>query len=518
MESDKRRQEHPQRREERARPGQAQRTEHGDLRSKILSKREDIAKNVWNRIDHSYGGRNPRDRERYHPYNRDKYEESKHSSRDSGNRSVRGHHGDSVSSSSWRIKGSSPDTRGRNLDQTNKDQHYEHRRMDLSSKSTRNSPDSQRTISESHRYDRGDGAGRRYHSPRQQPRMEWRPTREPGKRRDEQMALSPNQRNVREIARETEDERRRMLKGKAIEANAGDKETNLDTVRAASGILKIFDTVQTEFPGNQVITEKEKEFVTSPERVISLRSPIETGAPSLNRPNLEELDKPTDNEQEMTEEELKEFEEQYASVQLEMDEEMLDNDDLLDETRVEETMVEETMAPEYQTAGTKNLEKQHEDGRVLGGEGKEKREQSRNNLPPRRMSEQGRRMQKNPLPPANLNKRRGTRSPDTKGLAASRKLANRGRASPKGKLAKQGRLFMTKDPGSKVVPRVEVYPSWRNKKGWDDGDASSTRLGSNTLAVRSDQWGDLFSTVGDSNGGCRRSAFVGVSKDYRILD
>ncbi|KAH0941381.1 hypothetical protein HID58_001018 [Brassica napus] len=375
MESDKRRQEHPQRREERARPGQAQRTEHGDLRSKILSKREDIAKNVWNRIDHSYGGRNPRDRERYHPYNRDKYEESKHSSRDSGNRSVRGHHGDSVSSSSWRIKGSSPDTRGRNLDQTNKDQHYEHRRMDLSSKSTRNSPDSQRTISESHRYDRGDGAGRRYHSPRQQPRMEWRPTREPGKRRDEQMALSPNQRNVREIARETEDERRRMLKGKAIEANAGDKETNLDTVRAASGILKIFDTVQTEFPGNQVITEKEKEFVTSPERVISLRSPIETGAPSLNRPNLEELDKPTDNEQEMTEEELKEFEEQYASVQLEMDEEMLDNDDLLDETRVEETMVEETMAPEYQTAGTKNLEKQHEDGRVLGGEGKEKREQ-----------------------------------------------------------------------------------------------------------------------------------------------
>ncbi|KAH0926396.1 hypothetical protein HID58_018652 [Brassica napus] len=364
MESDKRRQEHPQRREERARPGQAQRTEHGDLRSKILSKREDIAKNVWNRIDHSYGGRNPRDRERYHPYNRDKYEESKHSSRDSGNRSVRGHHGDSVSSSSWRIKGSSPDTRGRNLDQTNKDQHYEHRRMDLSSKSTRNSPDSQRTISESHRYDRGDGAGRRYHSPRQQPRMEWRPTREPGKRRDEQMALSPNQRNVREIARETEDERRRMLKGKAIEANAGDKETNLDTVRAASGILKIFDTVQTEFPGNQVITEKEKEFVTSPERVISLRSPIETGAPSLNRPNLEELDKPTDNEQEMTEEELKEFEEQYASVQLEMDEEMLDNDDLLDETRVEETMVEETMAPEYQTAGQEDAKEPSPPGKL----------------------------------------------------------------------------------------------------------------------------------------------------------
>ena len=124
--------EQPQRREERARPGQAQRTEHGDLRSKILSKREDLAKNVWNRIDHSYEERNPRDRERYHPYNRNKYEESKYSSTDSANRSMRGYHGKSASSSSWRIKSSSPDNRGRNQEQTNKDQHYVRRRMDLS--------------------------------------------------------------------------------------------------------------------------------------------------------------------------------------------------------------------------------------------------------------------------------------------------------------------------------------------------------------------------------------------------
>ena len=59
VDTDRRRQEQPQRREERTRYGQAQRKEHGDLRSKILRKREDLAKNVWNRIDHSFEERNP---------------------------------------------------------------------------------------------------------------------------------------------------------------------------------------------------------------------------------------------------------------------------------------------------------------------------------------------------------------------------------------------------------------------------------------------------------------------------
>ena len=204
----------------------------------------------------------------------------------------------------------SPESRGRNQVQTNKDQQYMRSKVDLPSKSTRNSPDSQRTISETHRYNRRDGAGRRHHSPRQQSRMEWQPTREPEKRGDEQMAPSPNRMNVREAARDSEDERGRKLKGKATAENTSDKETNLAPIRAASGILKIFDPVQTELPVNQAIMEKEKEIVTSPERVISLRSSVETGAPPLNRPSLEELYKPTDDEQDMTEEELKEFEEQ----------------------------------------------------------------------------------------------------------------------------------------------------------------------------------------------------------------
>ncbi|KAH0878949.1 hypothetical protein HID58_066343 [Brassica napus] len=344
VDTDRRRQEQPQRREERTRYGQAQRKEHGDLRSKILSKREDLTKNVWNRIDHSFEERNPLDRERYHPYRRDRHEESKYSSRDFENQSMRGRHGDLASSSSWRVKGFSLESRGRNQVQTNKDQQYMRSKVDLPSKSTRNSPDSQRTISETHRYNRGDGAGRRQHSPRLQPRMEWRPTREPEKRGDEQRAPSPNRRNEREAVRDTEHESRRKLKGKVTAENTSEKETNLTPIREASGILKIFDPVQTKLPVNQAIMEKEKEMVTSPERVISLRSSFETGAPSLNRPSLEELYKPADDEQDMTEE-LKEFDEHYASVQLEMDEDMMDNDDLLDET-----MVEETMVPESQTA------------------------------------------------------------------------------------------------------------------------------------------------------------------------
>ncbi|KAF3586010.1 hypothetical protein F2Q69_00028606 [Brassica cretica] len=379
VDTDRRRQEQPQRREERTRYGQAQRKEHGDLRSKILSKREDLAKNVWNRIDHSFEERNPRDRERYHPYIRDRHEESKYSSRDFENRSVRGRHGGSASSSSWRVKGFSPESRGRNQVQTNKDQQYMRSKVDLPSKSTRNSPDSQRTISETHRYNRGDGAGRRQHSPRLQPRMEWRPTREPEKRGDEQRAPSPNRRNERKAVRDTEHESRRKLKGKAI-------------------------------------MEKEKEMVTSPERVISLRSSVETGSPSLNRPSLEELYKPADDEQDMTEEELKEFDEHYVSVQPEMDEDMMDNDDLLDETMV------------------------------------------------------------------------GTRSPDTKGLAASKKLANRGRASLKSKQAKQERLFATKVPGSTVVPRIEVYPLvTKGRKSSAASDTVDVEKGRVRVVVNADE-------------------------------
>ncbi|KAG2281390.1 hypothetical protein Bca4012_049865 [Brassica carinata] len=56
-------------------------------------------------------------------------------------------------------------------------------------------------------------------------------------------------------------------------------------------------------------------------------------------------------------------------------------------------------------------------------------------------------------------KRRGARSPDTKGVDASKKLAIRGRASPKGKLVKHNCLNSSRVSGSSAIPRNEVYPS-----------------------------------------------------------
>ncbi|KAF3588267.1 hypothetical protein F2Q69_00027841 [Brassica cretica] len=63
------------------------------------------------------------------------------------------------------------------------------------------------------------------------------------------------------------------------------------------------------------------------------------------------------------------------------------------------------------------------------------------------------------LPPIHINKRRGTRSPYTKGPATSKKLAIRGQGSPKGKLVRHGRLSSLRASDSTTIPRTEVYPS-----------------------------------------------------------
>ena len=55
-----------------------------------------------------------------------------------------------------------------------------------------------------------------------------------------------------------------------------------------------------------------------------------------------------------------------------------------------------------------------------------------------------------------LGKRRGARSPDLKGVSASRKLASRGRLSPRKKVLKPVRETML---DSQRIPRHEVYPS-----------------------------------------------------------
>ncbi|CAF2075410.1 unnamed protein product [Brassica oleracea var. botrytis] len=224
---------------------QAQRTEHGDLRTRISNKRDIPAKNVWNRLDRSYNGFIPRDRERYHPYSRDTREEARNKYRDSANPTIRGRYGDSVSSSSWRVKGSSPPNQNRVQEQYN-----ERRKTDHSSRSNKNSPDSQRTISEIYRHSRNEVARRRHERSPQVTRMEWQPVRVSERRKEGQQQQLSESEPERELASETEEERRCRIKGKAVDESSNDIGANPVPIRIASGTFRIRE------PAANKITER----------------------------------------------------------------------------------------------------------------------------------------------------------------------------------------------------------------------------------------------------------------------
>ncbi|CAN6924380.1 unnamed protein product [Brassica oleracea] len=155
----------------------------------------------------------------------------------------------------------------------------------------------------------------------------------------------------------------------------------------------------------------------------------------------------------LTEDEINQLADQYASVDFEMDEDLLEEDDLLDDMMDEDTVIPETQGINSQAGGDQNKE-----GISQGVDGKEKEKSGRINPEAGQEMDKKKRSQKDKPPPKITIKHRGVRSPDTKGIAASKKLANRGRASPKGKQVKQGRLH-TRVSSSTVVPRIEVYPS-----------------------------------------------------------
>ena len=148
---------------------------------------------------------------------------------------------------------------------------------------------------------------------------------------------------------------------------------------------------------------------------------------------------------------------QYASVDFDMDEDMLNDDDLLDEELEENTVIPKTQECEKQS----NLPQQEED-RAVRDVGKEKEKEKTTTKKPRpaasKEQEQSKKAQKDMMPQISINKHRGTWSPDTKGAAASKKLTIRGRASPKGKLVRHGRLSSSKVSDPMSIPRFEVYP------------------------------------------------------------
>ncbi|KAG2314586.1 hypothetical protein Bca52824_017708 [Brassica carinata] len=73
--------------------------------------------------------------------------------------------------------------------------------------------------------------------------------------------------------------------------------------------------------------------------------------------------------------------------------------------------------------------------------------------------EQSTKLQKDKPKSLSSIRRPGTQSPDTKGLAASKKLATRGRASPKSKPSKHSRTSSTRGVRLNMIPRTEVFPT-----------------------------------------------------------
>ncbi|CAN6996777.1 unnamed protein product, partial [Brassica oleracea var. botrytis] len=147
---------------------------------------------------------------------------------------------------------------------------------------------------------------------------------------------------------------------------------------------------------------------------------------------------------------------QYADIDFDMDESMIDEDDLL------EDMEEDVVVPEIQEI-TKTIEPKNKAAEV----GKDKEISKLASEQPQDEADKG---QENKSTKQNTKalrgrslvphgKRRGARSPDTKGVDASKKLAIRGRASPKGKLVKHNCLNSSRVSGSSAIPRNEVYPS-----------------------------------------------------------
>ncbi|CDY54536.1 BnaCnng27180D [Brassica napus] len=440
----------------------AQRSDHGDLRNRISLKRDTRAKEVWTRLDQQQEeGIVPRDRERYHTYQRSTRENLRGIRGGSESFNNRGH-GDSYSSSSWRVKEISHGNKDRNRDHTRERVHPKERnRQEFSprtNRSYRSSPDSQRTISEYPRERRGDTPTRRHdHYRRQETRMEWRPIR--SVKREE-----PRHKEIPKTRRDTKEEDRiRNLKGKAIATEETVKDAYIDSNRSSNRVLTIREPTGINIPGDQANREtNENSPKQIPEGVLPLRVHNEEGADmeicktrKSGDPGSEKETIPEGDDL-LTEEEINEMADKYAGIDFDMDESMIDEDDLLEE------MENDVVVPETQEI-TKTLELQNkapevgkdkESPKLASGQPHEEadRSQRKKSLKQNQKAPRGRSL----VPHG---KRRGTRSPEAKGVAASKKLAIRGRASPKGKMVKHNRVNSSRGSGSSALPRNEVYPS-----------------------------------------------------------
>ena len=332
------------------------------------------------------------------------------------------------------------------------------------------SPDSHRTVSDAHRYRRNEQMERSLSKqPRQdarmESRMEWHPVRSvEGISGDQGRPTSE---------RETEEERRRKIMGKAVVTEKMVPEKPPALKYGAGGTLKITEPCPSVHV-NQVCSEPSRSTITPSGDQQRQQQGKELDRPSIVRemnPRKPELEsqktrpyEPTATEAEeddielLSEEEINKIAEQYASVDFEMDEEMMEEDDLLDENMEDETQVLDTQVMvEQNNTDLRPTETLRCNEGERDKNGKQGSEEAQDLVKPQ--NKRNRKEAKEKLQLPTNGKRRGATSPDAKGNEASKKLALRGRASPKGKLVRHSRINSLRAQGSLVIPRTEVYPS-----------------------------------------------------------
>ena len=181
------------------------------------------------------------------------------------------------------------------------------------------------------------------------------------------------------MKRESEEDRRQRIKGKAVARNSSDKEGNGASDGGASGTFKTKEplpnnvTLPKEIPVTQVNTTQSMQSTQSQEKGLVVQktptpsSPEQAEKRDNQIPMSERLKigftgknlaaQETDL---LTEEEINQMADQYAIVDFDMDEDMLNDDDLLDEELEENTVIPETQECEKQS----NLPQQEEDRAV----------------------------------------------------------------------------------------------------------------------------------------------------------
>ncbi|KAH0897655.1 hypothetical protein HID58_047223 [Brassica napus] len=422
-------------RNDRDRAEWSQRKDDGDLRNKISNRRDTLAKNVWNRLDQRYEeGNNPRDRERYHPYRQYPRENLRENRGGSESFNNRGRHGDSVSSSSWRVKDTSDKSRDQSRQvryqpRDTRERSKETRRNETSPRSHRTSPDSKRTVSESFRHRRGEVPARRqdYHG-RHGTKLVWQPVHS-----DERTWKGAETTNEKS---ESEEERVRRLKRKSIVTDEVDGDAYMGPGSGAKGTLTIREPLDTNLPGQQVYLEPHKNLLKhTPGREIAQNFIDEVSKANethdigkdtgrQGQKDTQGLNKeiPQQDDELMDEEEMNKIAERYASVDFDMEEDLLDEDDLLVDMEDNEVVVPETreiMKPQdlkKQTAESRKIKEikiKRASTQLQSGACVEQEKQATKRDEP---AKRGRSL----IPHG---RRRGTRSLDTKGAAASKKLA-----------------------------------------------------------------------------------------------